>query len=205
MESHNESNLLETLERYRVRRFTGKISVENELTTADIWFVRGNLTHVENRNGETGWKALEGLKGGTLSCAELMDALPPQRSIRVETGRLLKAMRSSAGAQREAALRVPVPLHLRLQTKFMELRNRISGLRAFELSRAKHERESSRGSGERLILERDPRGCRWTHRNSQNELTVRGDESTTTTELMLAGEEMWREFERLNHSDRGHE
>ena len=67
MESHNESNLLETLERYRVRRFTGKISVENELTTADIWFVRGNLTHVENRNGETGWKALE---IGRASCRE---------------------------------------------------------------------------------------------------------------------------------------
>jgi len=208
MESLRENTLLEALERYRVRRFTGRLTIENEYDGVAVWFVRGNLTHVENRSGETGWKALEAVKGGLVKCAELMDDLPPQRSIRVETGRLLKAMRASTAIRSEPRMHVPVPLHLRLQSKFTELRGRFSGLRAYEVGKrdatscAGHE---SDGQDERVILERDPRGCTWTHLRAATVLTVRGDENAVTSDVISAGEELWRELEKLSQEFQNHD
>lgn len=211
MESEGAGSLFSVLERCRTNRFSGLIHVYSEERALSVWFVRGNLAHADNPEGETGWKALESLKGlRPLTVHEVADELPPQRTIRVETVRLLRAMRLFENEKKVSKMHVPVPFHLRLQKKFDELKHKVTGLQSFEIRRLMESGAliDVQGGGEkqpansnvesRTIVEKDPRGARWTQQYGNRQLRVIADESISTTELMWAGNELWNEFEKLN-------
>jgi hypothetical protein len=211
--SDTTGNLFNILERCRTSRYSGMIHVHADERELSVWFVRGNLAHAENPEGETGWKALESLKGRQpISVTELADELPPQRTIRVDTVRLLRAMKVFEAEKKSAKMHVPVPFHVRLQKKFTELKQKVSGLQSFEIRRLMEsgtlsdsaqtgERESGVGPGDsRTIIEKDPRGSRWTQQYGNRQLRIIGDESLSTTELMWVGSELWQELEKLKGS-----
>ncbi|MCB1058650.1 MAG: DUF4388 domain-containing protein [Calditrichaeota bacterium] len=213
MNADGRSTLITTLDRCRTSRYSGLVCLRSDTQELLVWFVRGNLAHAENPDGETGWKALESLKGHTLlEFSEEPDALPPQRTIRVDTVRLLRAMRISGADKKSASMHVPVPLHLRLQKKFGELKQKVTGLQSFEmrklmesgvLSNSNESKESDGGrvsSEARTMVEKDPRGARWTQQYGNRQLRIIADETISTTELMWAGSELWHELERLNTS-----
>lgn len=210
MEIATNSTLLDVMESCRVRRFSGAVQFRTAELLLKIWFVRGSLAHAMNSAGESGWTALESLKAEVnLAVQELADELPPQRTIRVDTFRLIKAMKSSFKSKRPAPMHVPMPLHARLQQKFNELSQKVTGLKSFETVNLDAQLSSNQGkshdftgkndasSADRTIMERDPRGAKWIHRTANHQLTVQGDESITTTELMWVGSELWRELDRL--------
>lgn len=205
MSSLNVS-LLEILEKQRVNRFTGSMTVSNAKSSLQVWFVRGNLAHAENSSGDRGWKALEGAKSSVIADIDLSSGdLPPERTIRVDTARLLRAMNVSGERHSRQEMQVPIPLHSRLQQKFNELRHKSSGLKSFESSRRVLGSGEVRGNGirpecheERIIIERDPRGAKWVHQKGDKQLAVCSDDSVSTSELMWVGEELWREYLLLN-------
>lgn len=207
MSTKRTATLLDVLERCRVKRFTGRVSLDSISDELSVWFVRGSLTHAETSTGETGWKALESVKSAlTVTARELAGELPPQRTIRVETVRLINAMRSFQKVKPAVVMHVPVPFHARLRIKFAELQKKVSGLQSFETTRRSDvdgvETQAPHGDLDqrRTIVEKDPRGSRWTYCFGSERLVVTGDESVSTTELMWAGAELQREMDRLRKS-----
>ena len=203
MEQIENCSLLEAIEHCRTRSYSGAISFELDESSLTLWFVRGNLAHAERSNGDVGWKAIEATSSNTIATIHRNDGeLPPERTIRVDTSRLLKAMTSTQSGSPQRAMRVPVPLHARLQQKFSELRLRITGLKSFETMQTpvgvNAEGEGSNENSDRTILERDPRGSKWSHVTGDRRLVLRGDETITTAELMWAGSELWKELDSAN-------
>lgn len=214
MSNDDRSTLLDIMEQCRVRRYSGAVNVKCEHNALMIWFVRGNLTHAETRDGLSGWKALEALNvEPRLAPQEMPDELPPQRTIRVETSRLIRAMKLSQRARAIPAMSVPVPFHARLQLKFQELKHRITGLQSYEAIGVAAQSDSSSSGGpastsdskERTIVEKDPRGSRWVHQDQNRKLILKADDSISTAEIMWAGAELWKELDRLNRNITNHE
>lgn len=203
MEQCEKVSMLNVIENCRVNRYSGMIKFEIGSEQLSLWFVRGNLAHAGSSNGGVGWKALEAAKSESVVSVFKSDGeLPPERTIRVDTMRLLKAMKSSLPTHAPRAMHVPVPLHARLQQKFMELKHRVAGLKSFETIQAASriiERPSGVESNlERTILEKDPRGAKWTHLAGEMQLVLRGDENISTSEIMWAGSELWKEIDKAN-------
>lgn len=198
MDKVDNDSLLSVIENCRIRRFSGSVIFEFNNSSLTLWFVRGNLAHAECSNGDTGWKALEAGKSVSVSTVEKREGeLPPERTIRVETSRLLKAMIATQCISTQRAMYVPIPLHSRLQQKFSELRHRISGLKSFETMQTPATLDGDSrniNSTDRTILEKDPRGSKWTHLSKDKQIVLRGDETVTTTELLWAGAELWKEL-----------
>ncbi|MBL0061089.1 MAG: hypothetical protein IPP40_06265 [bacterium] len=202
MDLIENGSLLSVIENCRTRHYSGSVALELGDSALTVWFVRGNLAHAECSNGDIGWKALEVTKSVLVTAVKKCEGeLPPERTIRVDTSRLLKAMNATQGVSTQRAMHVPVPLHSRLQQKFSELKHRISGLKNFETMQSSATSESGAkvaNGVERTILEKDPRGSKWTHLSDEKQLVLRGDETITTTELMWAGAELWKELDSAN-------
>ncbi len=205
MHQVENGSLLSEIEQCRSRHYSGSVTLELNDSSLTLWFVRGNLAHAECSNGDVGWKALETAKSVTISTVQKREGeLPPERTIRVDTSRLLKAMVSTQIVALQRPMQVPIPLHSRLQQKFSELKHRITGLKSFETIRSSAALEgvgSITNGTERTILEKDPRGSKWTHLSDEKQLVLRGDETITTTELMWAGAELWKELDSANRRE----
>lgn len=201
MRTSAQPSLLDIVGQKSNGNYTGALTVYDGQSAIQLWFVRGNLAHATSSTGETGWKALEGSCGSISEIVEESEGtLPPERSIRVDTGKLLKAVRSVVGSRSIQRMYVPVPLHSRLQAKFAALRKKSSGLRSYETGLSPHDPRQtpdiseSEGTRDRIVVERDPMGSTYIHKLGVQQLIVRGDENITTAELMWAGNELWKEL-----------
>jgi len=195
-------------------KFSGSVTCADLDVTVKLWFVRGEIVHASSPDGSVGWEALTGAMRLRLEIRSVEpDALPPERSIRVSSSRLLDALGHSEHQHHREEIYVPVPFHARLQNKFSEIQRRISGLRSLETqeSAAPHRAETSSRpvdsqlSGDRVIIEVSPRGAQWQHHSHGQELTINADNTVSTSDLMWAGEEMRKELHRLNKELPGNE
>ncbi|MBK6767050.1 MAG: DUF4388 domain-containing protein [bacterium] len=189
--------------------YSGTVTCTGADRELHLWFVRGEIVHAAAKDGAIGWEALAGVKNLQLEVAALESGvLPPERSIRVATDRLLEALSHSGAVGSRNGVHVPLPFHARLQNKFAEIQRRVKGLRALEahesLTSADHPAPAANDAGQdqsvgdRVIIEVSPRGAQWQHQSHGQELKISADGSVSTSDLMWAGEEMRREFNRLN-------
>lgn len=212
MESSTEMKLSRILQSYLELGFTGSIFCARREHALQIWFVRGELVHATTNDGAIGWDALAGAKQQDLHVISLVpDELPPQRSIRISTVRLLEALTHVQSSSARDRMTIPLPFHERLQSKFREVQRRVNGLKTFESHEGKTANQSSTwtvalgekqvspaDASERIIIEVNPRGAKWLHHAHGQELLISGDNNVTTTDILWAGEELRREFNRLN-------
>lgn len=211
MKSSGKQSLVQLLQTFLKQMVTGCAKCSDQGRTLQLWLVRGETVHASNNQGATGWDALAWANDLSLHVTVLdTDELPPQRTIRVSTQRLITALEHVQSNGERRRLSVPVPFHERLQNKFREVQKRVNGLHSLET----HEEVRSSllecptddhgaignapiASGERIIVEVNPRGAKWLHQIGGQEISINGDNHVTTSDLMWAGEELRREFNRL--------
>lgn len=212
METASTQTLTQLLQRFLEQKFTGCITCADHVRTQQLWIVRGELVHAATNEGVIGWDAISGAKQVNQQILAVeADELPPQRSIRLGTARLLDALTHVPDNQAHDRMNVPLPFHERLQNKFKEVQKRVNGLKSFETHEEQANNEvakpveetdvePARGAApsERIIVEVTPRGAKWLHQSHGQELTISGDNNVTTSDLIWAGEELRREFNRLS-------
>lgn len=205
MLNHTKRSLLDLLKAYGGSNYSGQTTCESKRGQLILWFVRGHLVHAHSQSAGDGWDALKTAATEAIEVtAESPESLPPERSIRVSLSRLIKSLEEEHRSVNHDRMYIPIPLHAQLLLKFKELQKRVRGLsdiQAYSIAgsddglecRSNADKSGSESS-ERILIELGPRGATWTHYANGEEVSLKGDSTLTTSELMRAGEELISEL-----------
>lgn len=162
--------------------WSGALRLRDGRQFGNIWMVGGEIVHAALKNGTKtmeGGAALERLASWQEGTYLLDDhALPPERSIREETGELLRGVFISAThVNEETAVRERAASRMDLETLLSDLRVRVPGIESLSVS-----------SGEALAAttEHDTKTREWLHRQWRVFREETGDQ--TETLLLRQGE-----------------